>query len=46
MPGNEITKSGILQGSFICRTSELNPRRFKKVVFEHNLEGNLGLDLN
>ena len=26
MPGNENTKSGILQGSFICRTSELNPR--------------------
>ena len=23
---NENTKSGILQGSFICRTSELNPR--------------------
>jgi len=26
MPGNENTKSGILQGLFICRTSELNPR--------------------
>ena len=29
MPGNENTKSGILQGSFICRTSELNPRTLK-----------------
>ena len=27
MPGNEKTKSGILQGLFFCRTSELNPRR-------------------
>ena len=26
MPGNENTKSGILRGLFICRTSELNPR--------------------
>ena len=29
MPGNENTKSGILQGLFICRTSELNPRNIK-----------------
>ena len=26
MTENENTKSGILQGAFICRTSELNPR--------------------
>ena len=26
MPGNQNTKSGILQRLFICRTSELNPR--------------------
>jgi len=35
MPGNENTKSGILQGLFICRTSELNPRYFmnsKKII--------------
>ena len=29
MPGNENTKSGILRGLFICRTSELNPRTKK-----------------
>ena len=28
MPGNENTKSGILQGLFICHTSELKPRYF------------------
>ena len=33
MRGNENTKSCILQGSFICRTSELNPRFSERVVF-------------
>ena len=35
MHGNENTKSGILQGSFICRTSELNPRRLFGGFIEH-----------
>ena len=39
MPGNENTKSGILQGLFICRTSELNPR----IVIQFSI-ANLGLD--
>jgi len=29
MPGNENTKPGILQGLFICHTSELNLRSSK-----------------
>ena len=33
MPGNEKTKSGILKGLFICRTSELNPRIDKRLNF-------------
>ena len=36
MPGNENTKSGILQGSFICRTSELNPRHNNQVSTAKN----------
>ena len=34
MPGNENTKSGILQGLFICRTSELNPRMIEVSRFQ------------
>ena len=33
MPGNENTKSGILQGLFIRRNSELNPRVFLWKLF-------------
>ena len=42
MPGNENTKSGILQGLFICRTSELNPRMLKE---ERYLEGDQAQEL-
>ena len=37
MPGNENTKSGILQGLFICRTSELNPRNLETFVLSENI---------
>ena len=36
MPGNENTKSGILQGLFICRTLELNPRQLLSRQFMSN----------
>ena len=36
MSGNENTKSCFLQGSFICRTSELNPRHNNQVSTAKN----------
>ena len=44
MPGNENTKSGILQGLFICRTSELNPRLFINTYQTNNLTKKVNLN--
>ena len=45
MPGNKNTKSGILQGLFICRTSELNPRIILQMVENENIPSREKLDL-
>ena len=46
MTENENTKSGILQGAFICRTSELNPRILIdwKSSFLDGMEGKVDLE--